>query len=142
MANWAGIKAAAATKFLVSGVNSSTSTDLEGLGELPAVKVLGIESMDIDASFGDQEFTTTDINCVLLIQRPGPITDAIALSDSIIEALRVAARTDLDLGYTSVVKHSYIPSFKVHDLEYAGETVFGAEFTFRVETWETVSRTV
>lgn len=141
MADWAGIKAAIATKLLVAGVNSSTSTDLEGLGELPSVKVLGISDMEIDTSFGNQEFTTTDINCKLLIGKPGPITDAIAVSDTLIESLRVAVRTDLSLGYPTVVKHSYISRFKVGDMEYAGSEVFGADFTFRVETWEAVERT-
>ena len=138
----AGIKAAIATKLLVSGVNSSTSTDLEGLGELPAVKVTGITHFDVDASFGMQEFLNLDINVDLLIQRPGPITNAITLSDSIIPALLLAARTDVDLGYPAVVKHSWLESGDVGEMEYAGEKVFGAKMTYRVEVWQSdITRT-
>lgn len=142
MSDWALIKTAIATKLgAVSGIASATSTDLEGLGEMPSVKVTGITSMDIDASFGVQEFVNVDINCDLLIGRPGPITDAIANSDTLIEAIRVAARTDLDLGYPGIVRNSFIPHMEVGDMEYAGEKVFGAKITYRVEVWESVGRT-
>lgn len=134
---WAGIKAAIATKLAaVSGVNSGTSTDLEGLGEMPSIKVTGITSMDIDASMGSQEFVNADINVDLLIARPGPITNAIASSDSIIEGCRIAAQSDVDLGYPALVRFSQITRVEVGEMEYAGEQVFGAKMTYRVECWD------
>ena len=141
MADFAAILAAIATKCgATSGVNFASATKLESIPDSPGVVVTGF-TIDYERGMG-LETASLNVSADLLVAKPGDLADALALVYTLVESLRVAARTGTQLGYAAYVQDSWIERAETGKMEYGGNEYVGAKLTWRVLLWETaVERT-
>jgi hypothetical protein len=146
MADWAGIRAAlAAQAGTAVGIREATSTSLSGVGMLPCVKVERLISLDINDARGGRgagfESRIARVAGKLLVATAADIGRAQTVAEGYVEALFVAARTGLLLGYAGTVEDSWLANASLGFQTFGDETYYGADLEWVVKTIESVERT-
>jgi hypothetical protein len=145
MADWAAIRAAIATQMgLAAGVRDSSSTNFS-IGMLPAVKVERISSLEIYDARGGRgagfEYRLARVEGKLLVATAADKGRAQVQAETVVEALFVAARTGLRLGYPGIVEDSWLDTASFGMQEFGGSELYGADLTWIVKVMETATRT-
>ena len=146
MADWAGIRAAlAAQAGTAAGIREATSTALSGAGMLPAVKVERVTSLEINASRGGRgagfEARIARIAGKLLVAKAADVGRSQVEAEGYVEALFVAGRTGLRLGYPTIVEDSWLDSARSGSQTFGEVECYGADLEWVVKTMESVERT-
>lgn len=137
---WDSIAAAIAAKFAtVAGINSASSTALSSAGSTPSVVVMLPETIEITERTGMQERLSGDFLCDLLVARISDVGTAQAQVYTLIEAIRVEWWRTIKLGLDEV-QDSAVTSFRLGQMEYAGQPYQGCRIIVHVIAKSTGSR--
>lgn len=142
MADWSGIRAAIASNAMaVSGMREGTSTSLDSVGMLPAVKVTHVESVQMGDRSMSQEYRQATVKGQLLVASPaGPGRAEVAM-ETLAEGLAVVYRKGIQLGFPTVVKDSWLDRWESGTFTYGDTTFNGADLTWIVQIRDEITRT-
>lgn len=142
MADWHGIRAALATKLgAVSGVESASADSIDNAPSTPAVLITNVSTLDMTDRGAGYEYREADINGLLLVARTADTGTAMDTAEDLAEAITVAMRTGVQLGYTGIVQDSYVRLIQLGGVTVGGIDYVGATMVFRVVVRENVTRT-
>ena len=142
MADWHAVRAAIATKLgAVSGVESASADSIDNAPSTPAVLITNVSTLDMTARGPGCEYREADINGLLLVARTADTGTAMQTAEDLAEAITVAMRTDVQLGYVGIVQDSYVRLMQLGEVTVGGIAYVGASMTFRVAVRENVTRT-
>lgn len=141
MADWAGIKAAIATRgATISGVKFSSSTNLDSAPNTPALLVTHVSDMNVVRGIG-WEGREAEVSGVLLVSVSAGAGTAMTTSDGLLESLFVEFRNGTLLGYPTVVQDAWLAGATADVIEVGNVKYEGYRLRFQVQTREGVTRT-
>ena len=144
--SWAAVLAAlAAQAATVTGIAEATSTELDGIGSLPSVKVQRLDGLVVDedgriASVVD--YLTGTVSGLLVLAYPGKASVPRITGSDLVAGLFRAARQGVKLGQPNVVIDSWLQSAQWDDLMQIGDGLPGYHLTWVVQIKETFDVTV
>lgn len=142
MADWYGIRTAIATKLgAVSGIESSSAVDIDDAVITPAVVITNVTGIDMVDRGAGYEYREADVNGLLMVARTSDTGTAMETAEQLAEAITVAMRSGVQLGYTGVVQDSYLRLVRLGEVSVSGSAYVGGTLTFRVAVRENVTRT-
>jgi hypothetical protein len=120
-------------------IAEGTADKLDGVGDLPAVKVLDYDGQVTGRPGGNQELTTLRLRGVLLVASPGSKGDAVLTLDACLEELRVAYRLGIKCGMPTVVHDSWLDRWDSGVIEFAEEEFIGADLEWEIQLDEVIA---
>ena len=141
MADWAGIKAAIATRCAtVSGIKHASSTNIDSAPVTPAVIVTHVGDMEVIRGIGFEE-RNAEVAGVLLVSTSEGTGSAMSRSDGLLENLFVEFRNGTLLGYPTVVQDAWLSGATADVIEVGTIKYEGYRLRWQVHTREGVTRT-
>jgi hypothetical protein len=142
--SWSDIRTAlAAQAALGVGIASATASarGLETIGDLPAVKVITVESIRINDARGGRDGAVSEsreapVVGVLLVARSAGMGEGIWSAEPLVEQMFVVARTGIKLGL-DYVEDAFLESADIGEVDYLGETFTGAVLRWIVNVRQT-----